>query len=281
MSYTRTAASSLASIETPLEITVVVPLLAAGAALAGRQFPVPRGRVLAFWTGIALIVAAFATRLQPLALHDFLWAHLLQNVVLAEWAPALLIVSLSPALAARVGGFALFRPLAALPIWLATYFVWHLPWLYDAALRRPHSLLHLEHLMYLGAGGLLWWPVIHGRHPSGLKAAYLFAGFVLASPLGLLLALLPRPIYSVYEAAAPTWSLSALRDQQIGGVTMAAEQAVVFFAVFAHFLLRFLGEEQRSGSLDELRGRDLRISPEDRARRTGPSAARDSARPRR
>jgi len=231
-------------VQTPLEVTVLVPLLAV-AGVAVR----PRGlRLAALLAALALLLAAFATRLEPLAVHTFLWAHLLQNVVLAEWAPALLLLAVPPAVAARVH----VRPLVALPLWLATYFLWHLPWIYDLALRHPGSLLRFEHLTYLVTGCLLWWPVVHGRMPPGGKAAFLFAAFVLASPLGLLLALLPRAIYDTYVDAAPSWGLTALADQQIAGVTMAAEQAVVFFAVFAVFFLRFLSAEQRAGAFDEL-----------------------------
>jgi putative membrane protein len=141
----------------------------------------------------------------------------------------------------------LTHPFVALPVWLATYFVWHVPAIYDAALRRPDSLLHVEHLTYFVAGLLMWWPVVHGRYSDGIKALYLFAAFVLASPLGLLLALLPRPVYDFYEDAPQLWGLSDLADQQIAGVTMAVEQAIVFFAVFAWYFTRFLRMEHISG----------------------------------
>jgi cytochrome c oxidase assembly factor CtaG len=229
------------------EAVGLVPALAAGYALAARGVRLPRERVAAAALGLVLLFAAFATELEPLANHTFLWAHLLQNVVLAEWVPALLVLGLPPALARRWSAFPLFRPLVALPLWLAAYYVWHLPWLYDLALRHPHSLLHLEHLTYLLAGTCLWWPVVHGTHSSGAKAAYLFAAFVLASPLGLLLALIPRAVYPFYAHAPRTWGPAPLADQQIAGVTMAAEEALVFFAVFAAYLLRFLQEEQAAG----------------------------------
>ncbi|HVH52207.1 MAG TPA: cytochrome c oxidase assembly protein [Gaiellaceae bacterium] len=230
------------------EAVILVPVLAA-ALLATR----PRGtRLAALLVGLALIFAAFATRLQPFALHTFLWAHLLQNVVLAEWAPALLVLAIPPTAAARVRDFPLFLPLIALPLWIATYFLWHLPWAYDGALHHPHSLLHVEHVSYLLAGMCVWWPVIHGRYSAGAKAAYLFAAFVLASPLGLVLALVPRPVYSVYAHAPRTWGPSARGDQQLAGVTMAVEQAIVFFSVFVVYLLRFLHEEQLEGAFDEL-----------------------------
>ena len=132
----------------------------------------------------------------------------------------------------------------ALVLWLGTYFVWHAPAAYDFALRHPHSALHLEHATYLIAGAALWWPVIHGRENSAAKAAYLFAAFVLASPLGLLLALLPDPVYAFYEARPTVWGLSHILDQEIAGTTMAAEQAIVFFAAFAYYFTRFLTEDE-------------------------------------
>src|SRR5947209_1137501 len=233
-----------------LEAVVLVPALALFYALVVE----PRGpRAGAAVAALALIFASFFTTLQPLATHTFLWAHLLQNVVLAEWAPALLVLAVPTAVAARAQNVPLFRPLVALPLWLVTYFAWHLPWVYDFALRRPHSLLHVEHLTYLLAGICLWWPVVHGCHSAGAKAAYLFGAFVLASPLGLVLALFPRPVYSFYAHAPRTWGPSPESDQQIAGVTMAAEEALVFFAVFAVYLSRFLRDEQAVGAFDELR----------------------------
>jgi cytochrome c oxidase assembly factor CtaG len=229
------------------EAVGLAPALAVGLALTVRGRPPGRGQVLAGALAVGLVLAAFATELEPLANHTFLWAHLLQNVVLAEWVPALLLVALPSRVAARAAGFPLFRPLVALPLWLATYYAWHLPWVYDLALRHPHSLLHLEHLTYLLAGICLWWPVVHGDHPTGAKAAYLFGAFVLASPLGLLLTLIPRAVYEFYVDAPRTWGPAPLADQQIAGVTMAAEEALVFFGVFTAYLLRFLREEQAAG----------------------------------
>jgi cytochrome c oxidase assembly factor CtaG len=231
------------------EAAGLVPLLALGYALVAlRESPGTR-RIAAATIALALIVAAFTTPLQDYALHTFLWAHLLQNVVLAEWAPGLLVFAVPPLLGQRASRLRVFDPFVALPLWLATYFVWHLPWLYDYALRHPHSWLLLEHGMYLAAGIAVWWPVVHGTRSSGAKAVYLFAAFVLASPIGLLLGLIPQPIYDFYEHAPRTWGPNPLTDQQIAGMTMAFEQAAVLFAVFVVYLFRFFREEQGDGSV--------------------------------
>ena len=80
-------------------------------------------------------------------------------------------------------------------------------------------------------------------HAPGAKAAYLFAAFVLASPIGLVLALVPEPIYDFYADGPGLWGLSPITDQEIAGVTMAVEQAIVFFAAFAYFFTRFFAEQ--------------------------------------
>ena len=232
------------------EALLAVALLAAAYLYGTRGEQVSRARLASFWTGVALLTATAVTPLDALSFH-LLSAHLLQNVVLAEWAPALIVFGIPPGLASRVARVRpvafLTRPPLALGLWLLTYFVWHLPWAYDAALRNPWTLLHLEHAMYFAAGCLLWWPVAHDRPHAledGARALYIFAAFVLASPLGLLIALVPSTIYEYYEQGDSLWGLSTLTDQQIAGVTMAVEQALVFFSVFAYFLARFLKAQE-------------------------------------
>jgi cytochrome c oxidase assembly factor CtaG len=229
-----------------LDALLLVPALALGYALLARRFRPDGRRVACFVAALVLLLAVFVTPLDALAFHYLLSAHLLQNVVVAEWAPLLLVLAVTPALAARLERARAWRsatqPFVALPVWLAVYDTWHVPALYDAALRHPDSLLHLEHASYLVCGVALWWPVLQGDRLSDAgRAAYTFAAFVLASPLGLLLALLPRPVYGVYVHAPRIW-VSALTDQQLAGIAMATEEAVVFFAAFAWAFRRVLEE---------------------------------------
>jgi putative membrane protein len=237
------------------EVLVAIGILVAAYVWTQRRWPSDPRRRAAFEVAVILLLAVYVTPLHTIALHYLLSVHLLQNVVTAEWAPGLVVFALSPAFARAAERIAVVRvithPLFALPAWLATYFAWHVPVIYDTALEHSGWLLHLEHLTYFIAGLLMWWPVIHGRFSDGLKALYLFAAFVFASPLGLLLALLPRPVYDFYKDAPQLWGLSDLADQQIAGLTMAVEQAVVFFAVFAYFFMRFLRTEHIAGVFSE------------------------------
>ena len=205
-----------------------------------RRFAAPSWRVVCFLAAMVLILAVTVTPIETIALHYLLSVHLIQNVVLAEWAPLLAVLGIPPGLAAASPRV---PPLPALVLWVVNYGVWHLPWLYDAALRQPHSLLHLEHALYFVTGVLLWWPIVHGTLTPGLKAAYLFAAFLLASPIGLVLALVPNAIYGFYAEGPGLWGLSPILDQQIAGVSMAVAKAIVFFAAFAFFFARFFAEQ--------------------------------------
>ena len=231
----------------------LVPVAAAAAYLVGTRAERHALRAASFLLGCALLVVALVTPLDTLAREYLVWGHLLQNVVLAEWAPLLLVLGVPPALAARVTGPRivrfLTRPYVALPLWVGTYALWHVPALYDAALRHPSSLLALEHATYVVSGALFWWCVwqdVPHRLSSMARAGYVFAAFVLSAPLGLVLALVPRPLYDFYAAAPErVWGLSRLEDQQLGGMTMAGEQSIVFFAVFAYWFARFLAEQEQ------------------------------------
>lgn len=236
------------SLEALLAVALAAAYLAAWPWLPARPW-----RVACFLGGCALLALIWVTPIDTVALRYLLLVHLWQNVVLAEWAPLLLVVGVAPALAARIARprpvALLTHPLVTLPLWVSNYVLWHVPLVYDAALRHPRSLLPVEHLAYLVTGTLMWWPVFQDaprRLASPSRAAYVFAAFVLSAPLGLVLALVPEPIYGFYASAPErVWGLSRIDDQQLGGISMASEQSIVFFAIFAFWFARFLSEQDR------------------------------------
>jgi cytochrome c oxidase assembly factor CtaG len=235
------------------EALLLVPLMTVGYVVALRRYPAPRWRVVCFVAAMVLILLVTITPLETIALNYLLVIHLLQNVVLAEWAPLLVVLGLPAALAATLARpravRLLVHPLVALPLWLANYMLWHLPWLYDTALEHPHTLLHLEHALYFATGVAMWWSVVQDephRLGDGARAAVVFAAFVFGAPIGLVIALVPDAIYEFYvDAPVRLWGLSPLADQQLAGILMSAEQAIVFFAAVAFFLVRFLAEDER------------------------------------
>src|SRR5581483_1403204 len=146
-----------------VDTTVVVPALSLLYVYLVGRYGASRGRILAYAGSMTLLAAGFWSPLHHLGLHYLLTAHLLQNVILAEWAPLLAVLGISAPMAeafARSRTWrALTHPAPALGLWLVNYFTWHVPAVYDAALRRQDWLIHAEHACYFGTGILVWWPV--------------------------------------------------------------------------------------------------------------------------
>jgi cytochrome c oxidase assembly factor CtaG len=170
--------------------------------------------------------------------------HLLQNVLIADWAPLLLILGLTPALRALIAPRVerVTRPRIALPLWLAAWYGTHTAVFYDYALRNSWAL-NVEHLVLLAAGLVFWWPVLTGRLSTAGTIAYLGVAFVSSAFLGLALTFSTSVFYDYYAAAPRLWGLSAAKDQNLGGILMNAEQTLVFLGALGFFLMRLLDEE--------------------------------------
>lgn len=136
----------------------------------------------------------------------------------------------------------------ALPLFIVVLVVWHHPALYDAAQGR--TLIHdLEHLLFFGTALLFWWPVIHpsgGRRRLGYGAAilYLFPAKLAGFALGAFLSLTPRAFYRTYIDAPRLWGLSALADQQIGGLIMWVVSGLLFIVPVLVLVLMMMQEDE-------------------------------------
>src|SRR3954453_16892066 len=105
------------------DVYVAVPALCLAYAVLVRGQRPERWRVGCFALAMLLLLVVLGTPVDTLALHHLLSVHLLQNVVLAEWAPGLVALAIPSALGRRLR----VPLLVALPVWLGTYFFWHLP----------------------------------------------------------------------------------------------------------------------------------------------------------
>jgi cytochrome c oxidase assembly factor CtaG len=231
------------------------PLFLALAAVAvlfywrsARGESVPRWRIVAFGSGLFLIAASLNSPLETIASQYLLLIHLLQNALIADVAPLLVVLGLTPlmreALARR--GLGRLRARWILPLWLGAWYLTHLAPFYDWALRTGWGL-NLEHAILIAAGLLFWWPIVSGRlsPPAGL--GYLAVAFIGSSFLGLAYIFSSSPFYSFYEHAPRLWGLSPTRDQNLGGILMNGEQTLVFLLAIGWFVVRLLDEEHAAG----------------------------------
>jgi cytochrome c oxidase assembly factor CtaG len=233
--------------------------LAAGGAVlywrAARSDPPSTWRLIAFVSGLFLIAASLNSPLETIAAHYLLLIHLLQNALIADVAPLLVLLGLTPRMKEGIGrrGGDRLRARWILPIWLGAWYLTHLAVFYNWALRTGWGL-NIEHAILIAAGLLFWWPIVSGRlsPPEGL--GYLAAAFIGSSFLGLAFIFSSRPFYAFYEHAPRLWGLSPIRDQNLGGILMNGEQTLVFLLAIGWYVMRLLDEEHAAGEQSPARG---------------------------
>jgi cytochrome c oxidase assembly factor CtaG len=235
------------------------PLFLALSAIAGffywravRQESPPWWRLTAFGSGLFFVAASLNSPLETVSDHYLLLMHLLQNALIADVAPLLVVLGLTPRMREAIGrrGPARLRLRWILPLWLAAWYGTHLAFFYDWALRTGWGL-NIEHGILIAAGLLFWWPIVSGRLVPATGLAYLAVAFVGSSFLGLAYIFSSNPFYSFYEHAPRLWGLSPVSDQNLGGILMNGEQTLVFLLAIGWFVLRLLDEEHARGETRE------------------------------
>lgn len=235
------------------------PLFLALAAIAGglywrmvRAESPPWWRPAAFGSGLFLIAASLNSPLETIASHYLLLMHLLQNALVADVAPLLVMLGLTPRMRGALArlGLGRLRSRWIVPLWLAAWYCTHVAPFYDWALRTGWGL-NVEHAILIAAGLLFWWPIVSGRLAPAAGLAYLAAAFVGSSFLGLAYIFSSTPFYAFYEHAPRLWGLTPARDQNLGGILMNGEQTLVFLLTIGWFVLRLLDEEHAGGRVEE------------------------------
>jgi cytochrome c oxidase assembly factor CtaG len=235
--------------------------------LRRRDTPLPARRPALFALGVALIAAALVWPVETLA-DDLFALHMVQHLLLGDLGPLCIVAGLTgPVLRPLLSLSAVARlrvlahPVVALPLWAANLYVWHLPVLYEAALR--HDALHaLEHIAFFTAGALMWVPVLEVLPApewfgTAAKMGYMVAVRVVSTVLGNVFVWAGQPFYSFYEHADRPWGLSAGADQGIAGSVMMVEGSLVTIGALAWLFLRLAEEGELRQQLLE-RGLDPR-----------------------
>jgi cytochrome c oxidase assembly factor CtaG len=253
----------------PLQI---VPTLVAAAfytrrvlTLRDRGTPVPAWRIALFATGILTLLVAFVSPVHALGERMFSF-HMLQHVLLGDLAPLALLGGLTgPILRPALRWLYRFRflanPLVALPIWAVNLYAWHLPFLYDAALR--HDSVHaLEHLCFFTGGLIMWLPVVETLPApewfgTGAKLGYIAVVRIVETVLGNIFFWSGTVFYGVYAHQNRLWGISALEDQGLAGGVMMIEGSIVTLVALAWLFLRMASEGELRQQLLE-RGLDPR-----------------------
>jgi putative membrane protein len=222
--------------------------------------------MLAFTLGWLTLLVALVSPVHKLGAMLF-WVHMSQHELLMIIAAPLLVLArplvyflwaLPLAWRERLGAMAKTRAFAAtwrvatgaLFVWLlhaTAIWVWHIPYLYRASVEN--EFVHgLQHTMFLGTALLFWWTLVHGRYGRmgyGVAFVYVFTTAIHTSVLGALMTFTQTVWYPIYEGRTAAWNMSALQDQQLGGLIMWIPAGTVFVVLGLALLAEWIGESER------------------------------------
>jgi putative membrane protein len=238
----------------PLQIIPTVLLAAIYArrvrTLQLRGTAPPPWRVALFATGIGILLAALVSPIHAIGEQLFCF-HMLQHVLLGDLAPLALLAGLTGPILRPLLRFLhrlrfLAHPLVALPLWAVNLYLWHLPYLYEAAVR--HDTVHaLEHLCFFVGGTIMWLPVLETLPApewfgTGAKLGYIAAVRVIETILGNVFIWSSKPFYPWYVHTHDLWGISPARDQNLAGVVMMAEGGIVTIVALCWLFLKLAQE---------------------------------------
>lgn len=243
----------------------VLAVAAAAALLYGWTF---RGRARwgAFAGALALVLFTLLSPLNTLATGVLFSAHMAQHILLLLVVPALLLASLPRDLGRAPGPLARrWLPVLGWAGGVGSMWFWHVPELCDAA--ATNGAVHtVQTLSLLALGTTFWWPVFAPRRAHRLAPgpgiAYLFTACLACTALGIILTLTPVQVCPVFRAplaAGAAWAalrdtITADRDQQIGGLLMWVPMCLVYVAAIIIELFRwFEGRDSPPAATQEAR----------------------------
>ena len=217
----------------PLQVipTLLIGLLYARRVRTLREAgtPVAAWRLWCFGSSLFLVLVALVSPIDAFGEEQFLFMHMVQHILLGDLAPLLFVLGLTGPILRPVLSLPgvlrlrfLLHPLVALPLWAASLYIWHIPFLYQAALH--HSAVHaLEHFCFFAFGAVMWAPVVEVlpgsrmvRHGREARLRPPLSGWSRRSS-GTSSSGRGKVFYPFYEHPVNQWGISALSDQQIAG----------------------------------------------------------------
>ena len=239
--------------------------------LGSTPHAVPGWRQGCFYAGLGLIAVALLSPIGALS-DELLSAHMVEHLLMGDLAALLIVLGLTGPLLApvlRIRFFdrlrALANPLIALPLWAINLYVWHLPFLYQAALRHP-GVHALEHAMFIACGVNMWMclfgPLPMPRWFGNLaKLGYIVSVRLVGTVLGNLFLWSGTVFYPFYLHGDASHHISPLADQNVAGAIMMVEESILTLCLLCWLFMRAAREgEERQQLLDYARLHGVELS---------------------
>jgi len=224
-----------------LLILAAIYLIRAETGRPGEQ--VSGWRKLSFFSALFVIFGSLNGPIHDLSDNYLFSGHMVQHLLLTMLMPPLMLAGvpgwmLRPLLrfrAIRAIAIRITRPLACFLIFNVVIAGWHVPALYNAAM-ESHEIHILEHLMFMAAAVLMWWPLA-SQLPELPRLAYpgqMLYSFLMIIPMSVIavyIVMADTILYPYYASAPRIMNLSPMEDQMLGGLIMWVPGGVIFMII--------------------------------------------------
>jgi cytochrome c oxidase assembly factor CtaG len=230
----------------------------------GKRRAIDPWQVTSFAVAWLTIFVVLASPLEELA-EELFTAHMIQHELLMVVAAPLLVLGRPlvvmlwalpanrrpvvgraiKAVPVRRTWHALTRPMDAWLLHAAAIWIWHIPALFETALRS--EVAHAaQHISFVASGLLFWWVIIYPRRRSagGMSVLYLFTTAVHTGVLGALMTFARTPWYSTYAGHGTEWGLTPLADQQLAGMVMWIPASIAYLIAALLVVRRWLADSE-------------------------------------
>jgi len=240
-----------------LVVLLWLPYRARTRELAASDRPVPTWRQGCFAGGLIVLAIALSPPVGKLS-DQLLVAHMAEHLLIGDIAALLIVLGftgplLAPLLRIKWIGWlrVLTHPVLAVVLWALNFYAWHLPVLYQAALR--HEALHaLEHATFLGFGIAVWMGLL-GPLPkpdwfgNGARLIYIVAVRLIGTVLANAMIFAGSAFYPYYQAGDAHWHIGSLADQISAAGLMMVEESLLTIGLFCWLFLKVAreGEERQ------------------------------------
>ena len=238
-----------------------LPYRARARRLAEEGRAVPVWRQACYAAGLLVLAIALSWPVDNLA-DQLLVAHMAEHLLIGDGAALLIVLGLTgPLLAPLLRNQLISRlrilthPVVAVVVWAVNFYVWHLPVLYQLAVRHDaiHALQHASFLVF----GIAMWMALLGPLPkpawftNSWRLVYIIVVRLIGTVLANVLIFGGTVFYPIYRAGDAHWHISPLGDQVAAGGLMMVEESLLTLGLFCWLFLRVAREsEERQELLD-------------------------------
>jgi cytochrome c oxidase assembly factor CtaG len=260
-----------------LALAFWLPYRARAQTLARDGRPVPGWRQACFGAGLVVMAVALSPPVDTLS-DQLLAVHMVEHLLIGDVAALLIVLGftgplLAPLLRNRLlGRLRVFtHPVVAVLAWGINFYAWHVPALYQGALR--HDALHaLEHGTFL-AFGIAVWMALLGPLPkpawfgNAWRLVYIVVVRLVGTVLANVMIFSGTVLYPYYHAGDAQWHISPMGDQIAAAGVMMVEESILTICLFGWLFLKVAREgEERQNLLDYAAAQGLELDERRAAR---------------